>query len=257
MGWSSLSFPFGSLLTAAKMTQVASNFASLAYQESGAPQLGGQGNIGVGSGLSVPAVGSFGMLQVGSGMVAPQVSSFGLLNVSSSVYLNAIAAPGTSSLGALDVHSQYTLGGNIAKALIQSVFKEVTSQYQTSAIGVYSTYMVCSITPKFLDSLIKVRAVANGIAVYISGNSRLSTNLTRGAGGVPGVVLTNCSGTFGQAPILGDGTMNIQIWGQMPMYYEESSPGSGTPVQYAIRWAEVFSGKSYVNWGQMNVEEWR
>ena len=118
-----MSFPFGSLLTAAKMTQVASNFAALAYQESGAPVINslhaaplfvGSGivapdqnsfgsinvasSINLGAGMSAPGVGSFGTVQVGSGLVAPQVSSLGSLQVGS-----GIVAPQVSSFGLINV----------------------------------------------------------------------------------------------------------------------------------------------------------
>jgi hypothetical protein len=75
MGWSSLSFPFGSLLTAAKMTQVYSNFASLVAQESGAPH---PGVWDVSSGISAPQVSSFGTLNVTGALTGPGAPTGGL-----------------------------------------------------------------------------------------------------------------------------------------------------------------------------------
>jgi hypothetical protein len=87
MGWSSLSFPFGSLLTAVKMTQVYSNFASALAQESGAPPPSGvwsfQGQVSVASDFFAPGSSSFGHVSVSSGVSAPGVSSFDAINVGS------------------------------------------------------------------------------------------------------------------------------------------------------------------------------
>lgn len=264
MGWSSLSFPFGSLLTAAKMTQVYSNFASAMMQESGSPPPSGvwsfQGQVRVGSDFYVPGSSEYGYISVVSGVSAPGVSSFGSLAVSSGV-----SAPGVSSFDQLNVNpasgqSSLKLASNSAMQLMQSVFVQRTAA-DVNSTQTFSTFLVASLTPFFGDSLIRVRGSFNSeITALGSAPSDGRANLCRAPNGTP-VVLTDSSanqfgmGTFGRSPAAG--TADI---GEISFQYQEASPGSGIATQYGIRYAPLFiAGSSSVTTirGDLLVEEWR
>ncbi len=250
MAWGALTFPGSSTLTSALMNQVASNFAAIMFQESGSPQPTGTWSFG-------------GAVDVRSVLHVPGSAHIGALTVDSGLSAANIVFPGVGSFGALNVVSQYTLAGNVAKALIQSVFREVSSNYGSATPSVYSTYMVASLTPKFADSLIRIRA--NVVLLANNNNpviARASANLTRGLGGVPdsgGLTLTASLAPGSQnGPLVGDSTnAGLQVTGGICLAFDETSPGSGTALQYAIRWADVKSSTSFVLWGQLTVEEWR
>jgi hypothetical protein len=226
MSWSSLSFPFGSLLTAAKMTQVASNFASAMYQESGAPLPAGVWSFG--GGVDVASV---------------------------------FHVPGSAHIGALNVDSGLSIGGLAAKELIQSV-EGLPSGTLVSSTNVFSTYAVASITPKFADSLILVDAE---IDIFIPtqtavGFGYAGANLCRSPNGTPVVLRPTSSAALANVPYIGvtnSGTQNLR--GMQTFRYQEASPGSGTPVQYGLRFAAGANASQGVQaqYGMVRVQEWR
>jgi hypothetical protein len=222
MGWSSLSFPFGSLLTAAKMTQVYSNFASLMAQESGSPDPSG-------------------------------VWSFAAATV--------IDAPGSHHFGWLNVDSGLAVGGQPAKALIQSIFIQRTAA-DLNSTQTFSTFIVASLTPQFGDSLIKIRGILNAGAVGAVNAADIvgRANLCRAPNGTP-VVLTDSSNGLSMGLFASWlGAQVNAVYGSLPFDFQETSPGSGAALQYGIRYAaffNTFSGYVVTTRGSLLVEEWR
>ncbi len=126
MAWTDLTFGAGSVLTAAKMTQLDENFDALAAQNAGAPlvtfpnsvlsadaglQSTGVGSIATvhaGSGFVGPEVSSLATMHAGSGFVGPQVSSFATVHVGSGV-----VAPEVSSFGVVEVNSNISVFGGL------------------------------------------------------------------------------------------------------------------------------------------------
>ncbi len=273
MGWSSMSFPFGSLLAAAKMTQVFSNFASLAYQESGAPQLGGLGNISVGSGLSIPGVASLGHTQAGSGFAGPGVSSFDSVSVASGYSAPGVssfdqiqaasgyASAGVASFGTANAASGFNLRGVPTKHLLQRIpFFSTTSRGTTSAV--FSTYAVASITPLSSLSTILVRA---GIYYTIIGGgaaSTLDSHLMRNPTGAASsfAYLTNSAvsqnANVGAAMGAAWGNnIGLPIAGLMAFEAADSA-GNLDARQYGIDWHGLGGSVIGIQGGYVTVEEW-
>ena len=113
MTWNDPNFTSGMTLTASIMTALQGNFAAIAQQDSGAPQItfanstlvasaglvtdvGCAGQWHAASGFVAPEVSSFGAVHAASGFVAPEVSSFGAVHAAS-----GFVGPGVSSLGTL------------------------------------------------------------------------------------------------------------------------------------------------------------
>lgn len=152
-----------------------------------------------------------------------------------------------SGQAAFEVQSQQ------AKALLQSVFAQVTSQYPFTAANVFTTYLVASIQPKFGDSTIIVQGLVAGL---IQGASTIEFNLARAPNGAP-ILLTQsvAPGNIG-ALSAANLTVGQTPFFTLPLVYQEPSPGSGTPAQYGLRGAaNQASGYPYL--GQLLVQEWR
>lgn len=250
MAWTSLTFPGSSGLTSTLMNEVASNFAALAFQESGAPVI---------NSLNALGFNTLGHVEVASGVSAPQTSSFGTLNALQLNVASGISAPQASSLGVLDVHSQYTLNGNIAKALIQSIFASTyTTQANTTAT--FSTYLVASLTPKFSDSLIVVEADLIGESTGGGGGSeQMRANLCRAPNGTP-VVLTTSTAASTTMDSIGSTLVNFLMLAPFHFSYQETSPASGTALQYGLRFAATNAVNANVvnaNGARIRVQEWR
>lgn len=250
MGWSSMSFPLSSYLPSSTMNAVFSNFASLAAQESGAPVI---------NSLNALGFNTFGHVEVTSGVSAPQTSSFGTLNALQLNVASGLSAPQASSMGVLDVHSQYTLNGNIAKALIQSVFAS-TYATQANTTATFSTYIVASLTPKFSDSLIVVEADLIGESTGGGGGSeQMRANLCRAPNGTP-VVLTTSAAASTAMDAIGSTLANFLLLAPLHFSYQETSPASGTALQYGLRFAATNAVNANVvnaNGARIRVQEWR
>ena len=96
MTWNDPNFTSGMTLTASIMTALQGNFAAIAQQDSGAPQITFANSTLVASAGLVTDVGCAGQWHAASGFVAPEVSSFGAVHAAS-----GFVGPGVSSLGTL------------------------------------------------------------------------------------------------------------------------------------------------------------
>ncbi len=244
MSWSSLSFPFGSLLTAAKVTQIYSNFAAALYQEPGAPQPTGTWSFA-------------GDVRVGSGLFAPGSSDFGSINVRSLFNLNGgIGVPGVSSFGALNVASDFQIRGVHTKQLLQRVHVFDTTS-RSSSTATFSSYVVASITPLSSLSQIHIRA-------------GLHVNLQTDAGIVimGSHLMRNPLGAATSMAFLTSSSANVQNFNHITghtdtdtrldvVFERVDSSINVDPKTYAVDWARVNGTNLAAVWGgYVTLEEW-
>jgi hypothetical protein len=224
MGWFSLFHPSNSLLTAAKLTGIYSNFAAVMYQEPGSPQPRG--------------VWSMEGLNVASGVAARAVSSFDALNIMSGL----------------------SLAGR-PQQLLQQRVSAAKYAVQTVTSAGFSTYMVACVSPVYSDSTLLVRAELSGVAnPQVTGISIAQYNLCRQPNSAAPIVLTNCSGTATTGdPIDALGMLlvaSMTVHGGLSLSGMDSSQPAGVSVHYGIR-ALSHLGSNLTRTGRIVIEEWR
>jgi hypothetical protein len=254
------------------MTGIFSNFASLAYQESGAPQITGPwsllGNLDVSSAFTVGgvAVGGTGLTAgmnsggaffASSGYLTTGVSSFGQLNISS-----GIRAPATSSFGTVDIVT-LTVGGVTLVGLGAGVNSggsfQAASGYTTVGVASYGSLNLSSLftgggITGAVASLTSVRVASGFVTVGIdsSGTVNASSLVT-----APGMTMTTASvfavnvasGITGpQANSFG----SAHISSLFMLMGSETSPGLAFQVGQVARWGVTKAGGFVTQPGSMS-----
>lgn len=210
----------------------------------------------------VTAQGSALSFAVASGILSPAANSFGTVNAASLSALS-LSTPNDFTAGKVNAASFLAVRSAAVYGMVQQVSARRVEVVTYSA-ETFSTYLVCSITPIFSDSLLRVEGTISGRTASTGGAAnnlfaRYNLCLFPNSGTT---VLTFSSGD-GDMPCFAGAGANantVRGSGTGGVMYVESNRPAGVPLQYGIKVAPIFlaaSGSAIATYAEMYISEWR